>query len=277
MGTAMSYLLDPSRKTVTVHTLQAMRAADDKIVMLTAYDSSFAALLDYCGVEVILVGDSLGNVMQGQSTTLPVTLEHMAYHTECVARGNQTALLVADLPFGTYPTPDAAFASAASLMRAGAQMVKLEGGEWLAPTVKFLVERSIPVCAHIGLTPQSVHTLGGFKVQGKTDEGAAQLKRDAIALQAAGAQLIVMEAVPAALAATVTGLLTIPTIGIGAGVDCSGQVLVLQDMLNVYPGRKAKFVRNFMEGQPSIEAAIRAYVAAVKDSSFPAPEHTFSA
>lgn len=277
MGTAMSYLLDSSRKTITVHTLQAMRAADDKIAMLTAYDSSFAALLDYCGVEVILVGDSLGNVVQGQTTTLPVTLAHMAYHTECVARGNQTALLMADLPFGTYPTPEAAFESAATLMRAGAQMVKLEGGEWLAPTVKFLVERSIPVCAHIGLTPQSVHALGGFKVQGKTDEGAAQLKRDALALQAAGAQMILMEAVPAALAGTVTGLLTVPTIGIGAGVECSGQVLVLQDMLNIYPGRKAKFVRNFMEGQPSIEAAVRAYVAAVKDRSFPAPEHTFSA
>lgn len=277
MGTAMSYLLDPSRKTITVHTLQAMRAAGDKIAMLTAYDSSFAALLDYCGVEVILVGDSLGNVVQGQTTTLPVTLEHMAYHTECVARGNQSALLAVDLPFGTYPTPEVAFESAARLMRAGAQMVKLEGGEWLAPTVKFLVERSIPVCAHIGLTPQSVHTLGGFKVQGKTDEGAAQLKRDALALQAAGAQLILMEAVPATLAGTVTDLLTVPTIGIGAGADCSGQVLVLQDMLNIYPGRKAKFVRNFMDGQPSIESAVRAYVAAVKDGSFPAPEHTFSA
>lgn len=273
----MSYLLEPSRKTVTIPKLQAMRDAGDKIVMLTAYDSSFAALLDYSGVEVILVGDSLGNVMQGQQTTLPVTLDHMVYHTECVSRGNQTALLVSDLPFGTYGTPEMAFDAAAKLMRAGAQMVKLEGGEWLAPTVKFLVERSIPVCAHIGLTPQSVHALGGFKVQGKTDAGAAQLKRDALALQQAGAQLIVMEAVPAKLAGEVTAQLTIPTIGIGAGVDCSGQVLVLQDMLNIYPGRKAKFVRNFMEGQPSIEAAVRAYVAAVKDSSFPAVEHTFSA
>lgn len=272
----MSYLLEPSRKTVTIPALQAMRAAGEKIVMLTAYDSSFAALLDHCGVEVILVGDSLGNVMQGQKTTLPVTLEQMAYHTECAARGNQTALLVSDLPFGTYGTPEMAFASAVVLMRAGAQMIKLEGGEWLAPTVKFLVERSIPVCAHIGLTPQSVHALGGFKVQGKTDEGAAQLRRDAVALQAAGAQLIVMEAVPASLAANVTTLLQIPTIGIGAGVECSGQVLVLQDMLNIYPGRKAKFVRNFMDGQPSIEAAIRAYVTAVKDGSFPAAEHTFA-
>ncbi|MBB1634144.1 3-methyl-2-oxobutanoate hydroxymethyltransferase [Cupriavidus sp. UME77] len=273
----MSYLLDPSRKTVTIPKLQAMRAAGEKIAMLTAYDSSFAALLDYCGVEVLLVGDSLGNVMQGQQTTLPVTLEQVVYHTECVARGNQSALLVADLPFGTYPTPEATFTSAVALMRAGAHMVKLEGGDWLAPTVKFLVERSIPVCAHIGLTPQSVHALGGFKVQGKTDESAAQLKRDALALQAAGAQLIVMEAVPAAVAGVVTGLLNIPTIGIGAGADCSGQVLVLQDMINVYPGRKAKFVRNFMEGAGSIEAAVRAYVAAVKDGSFPAVEHTFSA
>ncbi len=273
----MSYLLEPSRKSITIPKLQAMRAAGEKIVMLTAYDSSFAALLDHCGVEVILIGDSLGNVMQGQQTTLPVTLEQMAYHTECVARGNQTALVVTDLPFGTYGTAEQAFASAVTLMRAGAQMVKLEGGEWLAPTVRFLVERSIPVCAHIGLTPQSVHAFGGFKVQGKTDASAAQLRRDAEALQSAGAQLIVMEAVPAALAATVTSQLEIPTIGIGAGVECSGQVLVLQDMLNIYPGRKAKFVRNFMEGQTSIEGAIRAYVAAVKDGSFPAPEHTFSA
>ena len=273
----MSYLLDPSRKTVTAPKLQAMRDAGEKIVMLTAYDSSFAALLDYCGVEMILVGDSLGNVMQGQQTTLPVTLEHMAYHTECVARGNQTALLVTDLPFGTYPTPEKAFESAATLMRAGAQMVKLEGGEWLAPIVKFLVERSIPVCAHIGLTPQSVHAFGGFKVQGKTEAGAAQLKREAQALEQAGAQVILMEAVPARLAGEVTALVKVPTIGIGAGVDCSGQVLVLQDMLNIYPGRKAKFVRNFMDGQTSIEAAVRAYVAAVKDSSFPAVEHTFSA
>ncbi len=162
-------------------------------------------------------------------------------------------------------------------MKAGAQMVKLEGGDWLAPIVKFLVERSIPVCAHIGLTPQSVHALGGFKVQGKTNAGAAQLKRDALALQAAGAQVVLMEAVPAALAGEITQSLTVPTIGIGAGADCTGQVLVLQDMLNIYPGRKAKFVRNFMDGQTSIEAAVRAYVAAVKDGSFPAAEHTFSA
>lgn len=273
----MSYLLDPSRKTITIPKLQAMRDAGEKIAMLTAYDSSFAALLDYCGVEMILVGDSLGNVMQGQQTTLPVTLEQMAYHTECTARGNQTALLLTDLPFGTYPTPEAAFASAVTLMKAGAQMVKLEGGDWLAPIVKFLVERSIPVCAHIGLTPQSVHALGGFKVQGKTNAGAAQLKRDALALQAAGAQVVLMEAVPAALAGEITQSLTVPTIGIGAGADCTGQVLVLQDMLNIYPGRKAKFVRNFMDGQTSIEAAVRAYVAAVKDGSFPAAEHTFSA
>lgn len=273
----MSYLLEPTRKTVTIPTLRAMHAAGEKIAMLTAYDSSFAALLDLCGVEMILVGDSLGNVMQGQQTTLPVTLEQMAYHTECVARGNQTAMVVTDLPFGTYPDPHTAFASAATLMRAGAQMVKLEGGEWLAPTVKFLVERSIPVCAHIGLTPQSVHTLGGFKVQGKTTEGAAQLARDALAVQDAGAHIVLMEAVPAALAAEITRQLSVPTIGIGAGVDCSGQVLVLQDMINIYPGRKAKFVRNFMEGQTSIEAGIRAYVAAVKDGSFPAVEHTFSA
>lgn len=272
----MSYLLDPSRKTVTIPRLQAMRDAGDKIAMLTAYDSSFAALLDYCGVEMILVGDSLGNVMQGQQTTLPVTLEHMAYHTECVARGNQTALLVTDLPFGTYPTPEKAFESAATLMRAGAQMVKLEGGVWLAPTIKFLVERSIPVCAHIGLTPQSVHAFGGFKVQGRGDEAAAQLKADALAVQDAGAQLVVMEAIPAALAGEVTRLLAIPTIGIGAGLECSGQVLVMHDMLGVFPGHRPKFVRNFMDGQATIDGAVAAYVAAVKDGTFPGPEHTFA-
>lgn len=262
-------------KPVTVTSLQTMRNNGEKITMLTCYDASFAALMDRCGVEVLLVGDSLGMVCQGQSSTLPVTLEDIAYHTASVARGNQTAFLVADMPFGSYATKEDAFKNAVKLMQAGAQMVKLEGGTWLADTVRFLTERAVPVCAHVGLTPQSVHQFGGYKVQGKTVEAADQLKSDALALQAAGAALVVLEAIPSALGGEVTELLSIPTIGIGAGPDCAGQVLVMHDMLGVFPGRKARFVKNFMEGRTSIEAAVHAYVAAVKEKSFPAPEHCF--
>jgi 3-methyl-2-oxobutanoate hydroxymethyltransferase len=271
----MTYLQETSRSAVTVPKLQAMRDAGEKIAMLTCYDASFAALLDRAGVDTMLIGDSLGNVLQGQSTTLPVTLDEIAYHTACVARAKPSALIVADLPFGTYGTPADAFANSVKLMQAGAQMVKLEGGEWLADTVRFLVERSIPVCAHVGLTPQSVHAFGGFKVQGKTEAGASQLLRDSRAVQDAGAQLIVLEAIPTLLAAEVTKQLRIPTIGIGAGVECSGQVLVLHDMLGIFPGKRPRFVKDFMQGQPSILAAVEAYVRAVKDSSFPGPEHTF--
>ena len=262
-------------KAVTAPSLLAMREAGEKIAMLTCYDASFAALMDRCGIEVLLVGDSLGNVCQGQTSTLPVLLADVAYHTASVARGNRTAFLIADMPFGTYATPEAAFNHAVQLMQAGAQMVKLEGGAWLVDTVRFLTERAVPVCAHLGLTPQSVHQFGGYKVQGKTVEAAGQLKADALALQAAGASLLVLEAIPSALGKEVTELLAIPTIGIGAGADCSGQVLVMHDMLGVFPGRKARFVKNFMEGQNSIEAAVRAYIAAVKDGSFPASEHCF--
>jgi 3-methyl-2-oxobutanoate hydroxymethyltransferase len=262
-------------KTVTVPALMAMRASGEKIAMLTCYDASFAALMDRCGVDMMLVGDSLGMVSQGHQSTLPVTLADMAYHTASVARGNRTALLVADMPFGTYATPETAYANAAKLMRAGAHMIKLEGGAWLADTVHFLTERAIPVCAHVGLTPQSVHVLGGYKVQGKSVAGAEQMKADAQALQAAGASVLVLEAIPAALGREVTEALAIPTIGIGAGPDCSGQVLVMHDMLGVFPGHKARFVKNFMDGQTSIEAAVKAYVAAVKDGSFPAAEHCF--
>ena len=271
----MTYLQETSRSAVTVPKLQAMREAGEKIAMLTCYDASFAALLDRAGVDVLLIGDSLGNVLQGQTTTLPVTLDDIAYHTACVARAQPRALIVADMPFGTYGTPADAFASAVKLMRAGAQMVKLEGGEWVADTVRFLVERSIPVCAHVGLTPQSVHAFGGFKVQGKTEAGASQLLRDSRAMQDAGAQLIVIEAIPTLLASEVTKQLTIPTIGIGAGADCSGQVLVLHDMLGIFPGKRPRFVKDFMQGQTGIPAAVEAYVRAVKDGSFPGPEHTF--
>ena len=243
--------------------------------MLTCYDASFASLMDQCGVEILLIGDSLGMVCQGKDSTLPVSIEEVAYHTECVARGNKTAMIVSDMPFGTYATPESAYDNAAELIKAGAHMVKIEGGRWLEETVRFLTERAIPVCGHLGLTPQSVHQFGGYRVQGKTSEAAKRIIEDAEILQNAGASLFVLEAIPSTLGKEVTEALSVPTIGIGAGPDCSGQVLVLHDMLNVYPGRKARFVRNFMEGQPSIEEAIKAYIRAVKDGSFPAPEHCF--
>ncbi|MBI1891650.1 MAG: 3-methyl-2-oxobutanoate hydroxymethyltransferase [Burkholderiales bacterium] len=261
-------------KTVAIPALQAMRAAGEKITMLTCYEASFASLMDRCGIDILLVGDSLGNVCQGHPSTLPVALADVAYHTACVARGNKTALLIADLPFGTYPTPESTFDNSVKLMQAGAHMVKMEGGAWLAESVQFLVERGIPVCAHLGLTPQSVHQLGGHRVQAKTTAEADKLKADALALQAAGASLLVLEMIPAKLAKEVTDMLAIPTIGIGAGVDCSGQVLVMHDMLGV-SSRKLRLARNFMEGADTIEAAVRAYVAAVKDKTFPTPENSF--
>ncbi len=262
-------------KAVTIPSLNAMRAAGTKIAMLTCYDASFASLMDRCGVDVLLIGDSLGMVCNGHHSTLPVTVAEVAYHTAAVARGSKSAMVLADMPFGSYATPQAAFDNAVKLIQAGAHMVKLEGGAWLADTVRFLTERAIPVCAHLGLTPQSVHQLGGYKVQGKTIESADVLKADALLLQAQGASMLVLEAIPAALGKEVTELLTMPTIGIGAGVDCSGQVLVMHDLLGVFPGRKARFVKNFMDGQTSIDAAVSAYVAAVRDGSFPAVEHSF--
>lgn len=265
----------PSMKLVTAPGLLDMRARNEKITMLTCYDASFASLMDKCGVEVLLIGDSLGMVCQGLSSTLPVTVAEVAYHTASVARGAKRALILADMPFGSYPTPEVAYENAVRLIQAGAHMVKLEGGAWLASTVKFLTERAIPVCAHLGLTPQSVHQFGGYKVQAKTVDSANLLKQDAQILQTAGASLLVLEAIPATLGAETTQELGIPTIGIGAGPDCAGQVLVMHDMLGVFPGRKARFVRNFMHEKTTIEAAILAYVAAVKDGSFPAAEHCF--
>jgi 3-methyl-2-oxobutanoate hydroxymethyltransferase len=253
-----------------------MRTNGEPIAMLTCYDASFARLLDLQGVDCVLIGDSLGMVVQGLDSTLPVTLEEVAYHTRCVARGSGAAWLIADMPFGSYQGgPQAAFDNAVRLMQAGARMVKLEGGAWLAPTVAFLVERGIPVCAHLGLTPQSVHALGGYRIQGRSEGEAERLLADARALDAAGAAMLVLELIPSALAERVTQAVTMPTIGIGAGPAVSGQVLVLHDMLDVYPGRKPRFVRNFMLGQPDVGAAVAAYVAAVKDRSFPAPEHGY--
>ncbi|TAK92499.1 MAG: 3-methyl-2-oxobutanoate hydroxymethyltransferase [Burkholderiaceae bacterium] len=264
------------RKALNLLTLREMHSRGEKIAMLTCYDASFAALLDGCGVDVLLVGDSLGMVLQNETSTLPVTLEQMEYHTRCVARGNQTAWVLTDMPWGSYQeSPAQAYASAARLMAAGAQMVKIEGGAWVAPTVEFLVTRGVPVCAHIGLTPQFVHQLGGYRVQGKTDAAAQKLLQEAKTLEAAGADLLLFEAIPAAVAKMLTEAVSIPTIGIGAGADVSGQVLVLHDMLGIFPGRKARFVKNFMEGQPSIAATISAYVTAVKGGSFPAAEHSF--
>jgi 3-methyl-2-oxobutanoate hydroxymethyltransferase len=261
---------------ITLTTLKAMHVRGDKIAMLTCYDASFAALLDGQGVDVLLVGDSLGMVLQGFDSTLPVTLDDMVYHTASVARGSKQAFIVADMPFGTSQvSPQQTFAHAARLMVAGAQMVKIEGGEEMADTVHFLTTRGIPVCAHIGLTPQSVHQLGGYKVQGKSIDAAQRLMADALVLQQAGAGMLLLEAVPAALASDITTALSIPTIGIGAGAGCSGQVLVLYDMLDIYPGRKARFVKNYMQGATSISDAVRLYVAEVKSGSFPAAEHSF--
>ncbi len=264
-----------ANKAVTISTLATLRAAGEKISMLTCYDASFASLMDRCGVEILLIGDSLGMVCNGHQSTLPVTVAEVAYHTAAVARGSKSAMIMADLPFGAYGTPETAYANAVQLMQAGAHMVKLEGGAWLADTVRFLTDRAVPVCAHLGLTPQSVHQLGGYKVQGKTIESADLLKADALKMQAAGAAMVLLEAIPAQLGKEVTELLTVPTIGIGAGPDCSGQVLVMHDLLGVFPGRKARFVKNFMEGQTNIDAAVTAYVTAVKDGSFPALEHCF--
>jgi 3-methyl-2-oxobutanoate hydroxymethyltransferase len=261
---------------VTTGTLQKMRQEHDAITMLTCTDSSFAGLLDAAGIDIFLIGDSLGMVVQGHDSTLPVTLDDMIYHTRCVARTTQRALVLGDLPFGSYQqSPQQAFGSAARLMSAGAHMVKLEGGQIMAPTVEFLVSRGIPVCGHIGLTPQSVHALGGFKVQGKSDDAARELVKAGKTLQDAGASLMVVELVPAEVGKQVTGALDIPTIGIGAGPHCSGQILNLYDMLDIYQGRKPRFVKNFMQGADSIAAAVGNYVKEVKAGTFPAAEHCF--
>jgi len=265
------------RPAMTLHSLMKMLVDGEKITMLTAYDASFAAVADLAGVEIILVGDSLGMVCQGHNSTLPVTLDDMRYHVECVARGlqkqNGRPLVLGDMPFGSYATPEQAFRSASVLMQAGAHMVKLEGGAWLAPTVEFLVTRGIPVCGHIGLTPQSVNTLGGYRVQGRTESAAHQLMQDSLQLQNAGAQALVMEMVPAALSGEITRALTsCATIGIGAGVDTAGQILVLHDMLGVTQGKVPKFAHNFMAETGSVLGAMQAFVQSVKEKRFPVNE-----
>ena len=265
----------PTRKPISLPRLTDMRARGDKITMLTAYDATFAAVADAAGVECILVGDSLGMVCQGLPSTTGVTLETMRYHTESVVRGLRrvqgTAWVIGDLPFGSYhESREQALRSALVLMQAGAHMVKLEGGGWTTETVRFLVERGIPVCAHLGLTPQTVHALGGYRVQGREPEAAAQVHREAVALQDAGANMLVLEMVPAVLASSLT--LALPrchTICIGAGDGTAGQVLVMHDMLGINLGKNPKFVRNFMAEADSVLAAMAAYVAAVKNGGFP--------
>jgi len=261
-------------KAITTSKLREMKQAGEKIASLTAYDASFARLLEDGGVEVILVGDSLGMVVQGHASTLPVTLADMIYHSCQVARGSSRALRVVDMPFMSYAGPEQALANAGRLLRrGGAQAVKLEGGAWLADTIRLLSERGVPVCAHLGLLPQSVHKLGGYHAQGRTETAAQQILDDAGTLEQAGAEMLVLECVPAELAAAVTRKLRIPVIGIGAGPDCDGQVLVLYDALGITPGRRPKFSRDFLAGTGDVAGAIRAFVAAVKDGSFPGPEH----
>ena len=261
---------------ITLAALNKMKQEGEKITMLTCYDASFASVLDAAGVDTLLVGDSLGNVVQGHDSTLPVTMRDIAYHTACVARGSKRALIIADMPWGSYQeSPAQAYQNAALLLAGGAQMVKLEGGATMAETISFLTARGVPVCGHLGLTPQSVHQLGGYRVQGKTESQAQRLLADAKMLEDAGATMLVLEMIPAPLAREVTVQLTMPTIGIGAGVDCSGQVLVIYDMLDIYQGKKARFVKNFMHGAASIQAAVEAYVKQVKAQTYPGPEHSF--
>ena len=263
-----------ARKPLSLPRLQDMRERGEKITMLTAYDATFAATADAAGVDCLLVGDSLGMVCQGLPSTVGVSLQSMCYHTRSVARGLEraqgSAWVIADLPFGSYQeSREQALRSASELMHCGAQMVKLEGGGWTTETVRFLVERGIPVCAHLGLTPQTVHALGGYRVQGRGEAGE-RLRSEALALQDAGAALLVLEMVPATLSAALTSELTrCATIGIGAGRGTAGQVLVMHDMLGVGLGKTPKFVRNFMTGQDSVHGAMAAYVAAVKNGGFP--------
>lgn len=263
-----------SPKLLTVSDLAAMKRTGEKIACLTAYDASFSALLDRAGIEVVLVGDSLGMVVQGRDSTVPVTVEDMVYHSRCVSAARQRAFVVADLPFASYATEQQALQNAARLMQAGgAQMVKLEGGK--PDIVRFLVDQGIPVCGHLGLLPQSVNRLGGYRVQGREAEQARQIRADALALEQAGVGLLVLECVPASLAAEISRQLVIPVIGIGAGVACDGQVLVLYDMLNISGGKRPRFSKDFMADAAGIEDAIGRYVAAVKSAAFPAAEHCY--
>jgi 3-methyl-2-oxobutanoate hydroxymethyltransferase len=280
-----SYGVDSSaRKAVTLLDLKSRKSlrkaggAQNPIAMLTCYDASFATLLDQAGVDVLLIGDSLGMVLQGHDSTMPVTMDQMIYHTECVARAKTKAWVLADMPFGSYQeSPDMAYRNAARLIAAGAQMVKIEGGAWLAPTVRFLADRGIPVCAHLGLTPQSVHALGGYRVQGRDQASADQLIADAKLLEAHGADMVLVELIPTPLGQRLEEELTVPTIGIGAGPYTTGQVLVLHDILDVSTGKKARFVKNYLREAGTIQGAAERFVAEVKSGAYPGPEHGFDA
>jgi 3-methyl-2-oxobutanoate hydroxymethyltransferase len=270
-------LRDSARPPVTLTTLHRMREAHEPIAALTCYDASFAVLLDEANVDVVLVGDSLGMVIQGHDTTVPVTVEDVVYHTRAVARGLHRPFLVADLPFMSYSSPDVALANSVRLMQeGGARMVKLESGAEQLRIVEFLAGHDIAVCAHLGLKPQSVHKTGGFRVQGREDDAAARILQDAKDLQSAGADIVLLECIPNALGKAVTEALDVPVIGIGAGPDTGGQIQVLYDILDITSGRKPRFVRNFMQGAGSPLAALQAYVGAVKKREYPAPEHCFS-
>lgn len=260
---------------ITISTLDKMKAADEKFVCITAYDATFARLISDTGAELILVGDSLGMVLQGHDSTIPVTIADMAYHTESVCRANPRSLVIADMPFMSYTTREQAMENATHLMQAGAHMVKMEGGAWLSDTISSLVERGIPVCAHLGLTPQSVNAFGGFKVQGRTPKEAKSIRAEAVEIQDAGASLLVLECIPAELAGDIASKLDIPVIGIGAGGGTDAQVLVLHDMLGMTESAP-KFVQNFMTGADSIQDALAAFVHAVKSGEYPQEEHTYS-
>lgn len=273
---ALMYANRPDTKPLALPDLHRRKQDGEKIVCVTAYEASIAARADEAGVDLVLVGDSLGMVVQGHASTLPVTMEAMVYHTACVARGLRRAFLVADLPFMAFRDVPTAFANATRLVaEGGAAMVKLEGADWVCDVIHALTTREIPVCAHLGLTPQAIHRLGGYRVQGREAETAERLRADARAVQDAGAQLLVLECVPAALAAAISRELAIPVIGIGAGVDCDGQVLVMHDLLGITPGKRPRFSRDFLAGAGSVVEAIAAYARAVRAREFPGPEHSY--
>lgn len=272
----MSVSTEPRRKAVSVNTLKRHKEEGRKFACLTAYDYCSAYAVSTQGVDVILVGDSLGMVIQGHDSSLPVTIDDVAYHTRCVNRGNQGAFVVADLPFMSYYSELKTLENAAVLMREGAQMVKLEGGAWLADSTRLLVRHGVPVCAHMGLTPQSINHLGGYRVQGRDPQKAQEMIDEALILQDAGADLILLECVPESLGAQITERLDVPVVGIGAGPGTDGQIMVLHDMLGLYPGKPAKFVKNFLAGHSEgVQGAIAAFADAVKNGAFPAPEHCY--
>lgn len=270
----MAYLQEPLSKAVTIHTLQKLKAKGEKFTCVALYDAPMAAMAEQTGIETVLVGDSLGMTVLGYDSTLPVTMEHMIYHIEAVARGNRKSLILGDMPFMSYATADLAMLNATRIMQAGAHMVKMEGGKWLEGTVKMLAERGIPVCAHLGLTPQSVNKLGGFKVQGRTSEQAHILLNDAQALAKAGADLLVLECVPSALGKKISESIDIPVIGIGAGKDTDAQVLVINDILGLTP-KPPKFSKNFLTETGNIANALSQYVYDVKNGHFPSREYCF--